>query len=68
MGDMSAFKIEGLSATVPCWRCGQKPVIEYMDTGEWRITCPKGHDGVNTRLALYVAIQKWNEMNEEEEK
>ena len=61
----TVFKIGGLSSTAPCWRCGRKPVVEYMDTGEWRITCSKGHGGASTRLTLYVAIQKWNEINEE---
>ena len=58
------FKMRGLSSTAPCWRCGQKPVIEHMDTGEWRITCPKGHGGVSVRSALYRAIVEWNEINE----
>ena len=57
-----------LTATNKCRHCGSEPEMYYTFFGYWHIECPKRHIRVSTPLGIVEAVEKWNELNEGEEK
>lgn len=57
-----------LTAANKCHYCGSDPEIYYTFLGYWHIECPKRHIRVSTPLGIVEAVEKWNELNEGEEK
>ena len=62
---MKRFK---LTAANKWHYCGSEPEMYYTFFGYWHIECPKRHIRVSTPLGIVEAVEKWNELNEGEEK